>query len=157
MTYWFTSDTHFGHNKIIEYCKRPFKSLEEMNETLIKNWNEVVKTDDTVFHLGDFSFRGFHTYKNRLNGNIILVQGNHDSSEHTNIREMIINHGGKSWYLCHVPPETMPTQYCLCGHIHERWKSKKRGNKVLVNVGVDVWGFRPVSIQSILKEVDIAK
>ena len=58
MVYWFTSDTHFGHKNIIEYCKRPFSSVEQMNEMLIKKWNNKVKVDDIVFHLGDFSFRG---------------------------------------------------------------------------------------------------
>ena len=53
---FFTSDTHFGHSKIIDYCKRPFSSIEEHDKTLIQNWNNVVGQDDTVFHLGDFAY-----------------------------------------------------------------------------------------------------
>ena len=54
---FFTSDTHFGHANIIKYCNRPFSSLEEMNSTIIRNWNEMVKPEDTVFFLGDFCFK----------------------------------------------------------------------------------------------------
>ena len=53
---WFTSDTHFFHNNIIDYCKRPFVNAEEMNEYIIKQWNSVVKPQDEVYHLGDFAF-----------------------------------------------------------------------------------------------------
>ena len=55
MNTFFTSDTHFGHNNIIEYCKRPYTSVEEMDAALEKNWNEVVKPDDLVYHLGDLA------------------------------------------------------------------------------------------------------
>jgi calcineurin-like phosphoesterase family protein len=51
---WFTSDTHFGHNNILKFCKRPWNTVEEMDEALINNWNAVVGTNDIVFHLGDF-------------------------------------------------------------------------------------------------------
>ena len=83
-----TSDTHYGHSKIIEYCKRPFSSVEEMNETLIANWNAVVKPQDHVYHLGDVTMlRGsvhgkeaFQTIQlcQRLNGHKRLILGNHD-------------------------------------------------------------------------------
>lgn len=55
---YFTSDTHFYHSNIIGFCKRPFKNVEDMNETLIENWNRVVGQDDIVFHLGDFCLGG---------------------------------------------------------------------------------------------------
>ena len=78
---FFTSDTHFGHSKIINYCKRPFSSIEEHDKTLIQNWNNVVGQDDTVFHLGDFAYGNSQFVSNiikQLNGNIILIKGNHD-------------------------------------------------------------------------------
>ena len=59
----FTSDTHFGHNNIIKFCKRPWKTTEEMNEALIERWNSVVKPDDIVFHLGDFAFAANSRWK----------------------------------------------------------------------------------------------
>lgn len=77
---WFTSDQHFWHANIIRYCDRPFSSVEEMNEALIRKHNEIVKPEDTVFHLGDFSlaFRAVELYAKRLNGKNYLVPGNHD-------------------------------------------------------------------------------
>ena len=77
---FFTSDTHFGHSKIIDYCKRPFSSIEEHDKTLIQNWNNTVGQDDTVFHLGDFAYGNSQFIANiikQLNGNIILIKGNH--------------------------------------------------------------------------------
>ena len=53
---FFTSDTHFYHANIINFCKRPFANVETMNEALIENWNAVVGANDIVFHLGDFCF-----------------------------------------------------------------------------------------------------
>jgi calcineurin-like phosphoesterase family protein len=78
---FFTSDLHFSHKKVIEYCKRPFKDVEEMNEAIIKEWNKTVKKQDTVWILGDFSLNpnaAFRVVK-RLNGKKFLVAGNHDS------------------------------------------------------------------------------
>lgn len=77
---WFTSDSHFWHANVIKYCSRPFYSVEVMNETLVANWNSVVKPEDTIIHLGDFSFalRSVELYSERLNGHKKLVPGNHD-------------------------------------------------------------------------------
>ncbi len=58
MNYWWTSDYHFSHFNIIRYCERPFKTAEEMDETIIRKHNERVKPEDTVFFLGDFIFKG---------------------------------------------------------------------------------------------------
>ena len=76
---WFTSDLHFFHENIIKFCGRPYYSIEDMNESLIKNWNDTVGKDDKVFVLGDFVFRRGKTETakiiNQLNGDIYLVPG----------------------------------------------------------------------------------
>jgi calcineurin-like phosphoesterase family protein len=58
MTIWFTSDTHFGHSNIIQYSNRPFASVQSMDEVLINNWNQLVRPQDIIYHLGDFTLRG---------------------------------------------------------------------------------------------------
>ena len=63
MTIFFTSDTHFGHAKIIEYLNRPFATAEEMDEQLAVRWNEIVGEKDTVYHLGDFTLGGWQNAK----------------------------------------------------------------------------------------------
>ena len=78
---YFTADTHFNHKNIIQYCNRPFQTVEEMNETLIQNWNNVVRTNDIIFHLGDFGFGKINKsidILKRLNGKKYLITGNHD-------------------------------------------------------------------------------
>jgi calcineurin-like phosphoesterase family protein len=78
---FFTSDTHFGHGRIAELCGRPFDNVDEMNEELIKRWNEVVKPDDTVIHLGDVALGKIADslpLVGRLNGIKLLCPGNHD-------------------------------------------------------------------------------
>jgi calcineurin-like phosphoesterase family protein len=79
----FTSDTHWGHKNIIQYSNRPFTSVEDMNEALIKNWNDRVAYNDTVYHLGDFAFMPYDMLKRtarRLNGTKHLILGNHDKT-----------------------------------------------------------------------------
>ncbi|AZU97283.1 phosphoesterase [Streptomyces phage Gilson] len=81
MATFFTSDTHFGHERIISLCERPFDSVDEMNETMIERWNETVKQSDTVYHLGDVALGKIAEslpLVGRLNGYKILVPGNHD-------------------------------------------------------------------------------
>ena len=52
---WFLSDTHFNHSAIVTYCGRPFKDAKDMDDTIIRNSNEIVKPEDTVDRLGDFA------------------------------------------------------------------------------------------------------
>lgn len=80
---FFTSDTHFGHSNIIKFEaeNRPFSSTEEMDEVMIERWNAVVKKRDIVYHLGDAimgDFRAGIEKMKRLNGQKILIPGNHD-------------------------------------------------------------------------------
>jgi calcineurin-like phosphoesterase family protein len=77
---FFTSDLHFGHKNILTYCPRPYKTVEEMNETLVNNWNSVVSSIDTVYVLGDLmmSYEQGKNYVKRLQGKKYLIFGNHD-------------------------------------------------------------------------------
>lgn len=172
MNIWFTADDHFNHSNIISYCNRPFKTLEEMNNTLIKNWNSRVKPDDTIFVIGDLLFRNSPGGKRgegttqktidfikQLNGNIIVIKGNHDKNNTTKtcIEKIIIRLGGEQICLVHNPFHADSNyEFNFVGHVHEKWKFKllKKGNDFtyLINVGVDVWNFRPVKINEIMRD-----
>lgn len=92
MSVFFISDTHFSHRAIIKYSTRTFSSVDEMDETMIDNWNKLVKPTDTVWHLGDFSFaRGgaLEEILRRLNGSINLCPGNHDKEIIKNIQWLL--------------------------------------------------------------------
>lgn len=180
MQYWITSDYHLGHFNIIKYCNRPFTTIEEMNETIIRNHNSRVKEDDVIFHIGDFCFKGSDTskpgegeltkaqqYEKQLKGKIIFIQGNHDSNNSckTCIRNMSINLGGHDLFLVH-DPENFNLRYeiNLVGHVHEKWKIRNaikdnytHKDRFLINVGVDVWDFMPIKINEILKELSSYK
>lgn len=78
---WFTSDCHFWHtNVVVKYGRSQFGTIENMNETLIRNWNERVHPDDTIYVVGDFSLalRPVETITPRLTGRKKLIAGNHD-------------------------------------------------------------------------------
>jgi len=80
-SFWVISDIHFWHKNVIRYSDRPFDSVEEMNETIIDNWNSKVKAQDIVFNLGDFAFCGTNKVieiLRRLNGTQYFTYGNHD-------------------------------------------------------------------------------
>lgn len=94
---WFSSDNHWGHANIIVYSKRPFSSVEEMDEMLIQYHNQVVKPGDTTYFLGDFCFgdeKKIKSILNRLNGNKHLILGNHDK----NIRKSPKNYSGGRFF-----------------------------------------------------------
>ncbi len=81
MATWYTSDLHLGHLNIIEYCRRPFSSVEDMNEGLIARWNDVVDDDDVVYVLGDVALGKIKEslpLVARLKGHKIQIPGNHD-------------------------------------------------------------------------------
>lgn len=78
-----TSDIHFGHKNILKFCPktRPYSSIDEMDEAIIREWNKTVSPQDVVYILGDVSYREpSHTTRifDRLNGNKVLIIGNHD-------------------------------------------------------------------------------
>lgn len=82
MKNYFIADLHFGHEKIIQMCNRPFKDINDMEQKLIENWNKKVNDEDTVYILGDFCFKMSKQdaikILNQLKGKKVLVKGNHD-------------------------------------------------------------------------------
>lgn len=77
------ADTHIGHSRIIPMCRRPFQDIEQMNETLIDNWNNTITDEDIIIHLGDVILakgEEIQEYLNRLKGRKCLIRGNHDYS-----------------------------------------------------------------------------
>lgn len=170
MKIYFTSDWHLNHFNIIKYTNRPFKTLEEMNSTIIKNFNEKVKKDDLVFFVGDFIFRSGSkrgegelgkpdNFLVQLNcKNIVFIEGNHDgnNSLKTPIQKLIIKHGGKRICLVHNP-HFADTNYDfnIVGHVHDKWKfqriKKEESFTDCCNVSIEQWNYKPVDINEILQ------
>lgn len=106
-------DTHFMHRNIIKYCNRPFKDVEEMTESLIKNWNSVVDNNDIVYVIGDFALCGKQKIieiGNQLNGHKRLILGNHDGASIATYREagfeFVYNHPivlDDFYIISHIP------------------------------------------------------
>lgn len=159
--------------------QRKFKisneSLERMNEELIRRWNERVKIEDLVFVVGDFCFKNSRGrgegvnvkskyYESKLNGQKIFIKGNHDKNNSTKtiIERIVISIGGKRINLVHNP-EFVDINYSInfTGHVHEKWKIKRirKGWQFTdaINVGVDVWSFRPITFEEIMKRYNRCK
>ena len=88
---FFTSDHHWNHSSvtggIITFCNRPFSDIPTMNREMIKTWNSIIKDDDEVYYLGDFSFgskKRIGFFINQLKGKIYFIKGNHDYSRNLN-------------------------------------------------------------------------
>jgi calcineurin-like phosphoesterase family protein len=163
---WVTSDTHFGHRNIIKYCNRPFETSEEMNETMIQRWNESISPDDLVFHLGDFSC-GISTELNseifsRLNGQKVLIVGNHDKKKTLDLEWVEIQDcatievGGNTFFMSHRPIDPIDIEKIgdeidlfLHGHCHG---TNTKTHRKLLDVGVDSFSFRPRLLYSELEQ-----
>jgi calcineurin-like phosphoesterase family protein len=150
MKYWFTGDTHFHHTNIIKYTNRPFNTIDEMNEVLINNWNNLVNKNDVVFHLGDFDFKYNNNIFNKLNGNKIIIKGNHDKKEI--ISDIFINILKQKWLLTHNPNVSFPR--IIHGHVHGLYKYKINNKGIKINVGVDVWDYKPVELETLIKLIN---
>jgi len=159
MANFFTADTHFDHANIIKYCNRPFSSLDEMNQTIINNWNSVVKSEDVVYFLGDFAFHRADYFVKILNGHKILIIGSHDKEirplyrpwafeEATPMKE--INIEGQSVTMCHYAMRRWPRSHYGAWHLY----GHSHGNLPPIgkswDVGVDNNSFTPLSWQEIV-------
>lgn len=173
---FFTSDTHFSHNKPFIYEPRGFSSAEEMNEKIIENWNSVVKQEDEVYLLGDVVLSnmeaGIAALK-RLNGKIHIICGNHDTTtkikayaQCPNVVEIcdgkFLKLGKQNFYLSHYPcvtanhDDAAPLNrkiISLCGHIHskDKWCDFDKG--LVYHVELDAHNCFPISIDAIMADI----
>lgn len=166
MTIYFTSDLHFHHQRIIDFCPkfRPFDDIETMNEHLIQLWNETVRPEDEVYNLGDLSFSKkiseIKQVLRRLNGKHHLIYGNHDHLIEEHIEELKSEYKNdglpllssaqdylkiklekRNFVLFHYPIQEWDSithgAYHLHGHIHNRMAPLKGR---ILNVGLDLHG-----------------
>lgn len=180
---WYTSDMHFGHENILKLCNRPFDSVEQMNNTIVRRWNTRVRSDDNVYVLGDVAMGKIDEslkYIEQLNGNKFLVPGNHDRcwygnkkvkpidiERYTNVGFTILDDkvpGPFDSIMSHFP-------YAGDSHDEDRFKDHRpndNGQWLLhghvhdkwrycgrqINVGVDVWDFYPISERTIASIMD---
>jgi len=166
----FTGCEHDNHFNIIKYCNRPFKNTVEMTKRLVFEHNQRVKEHDTVYHLGDTAFYGNSkngngkkidpiVYIDKLNGNHIFIEGNHDRSGRNKVKtkneQIILNQRGVRIQLLHDPLYArIDYDLIIHSHVHNLWKVKELfycGEiRLMINVGVDVWKFKPVTLDEIL-------
>jgi calcineurin-like phosphoesterase family protein len=153
MTLFFTSDTHFGHGGALGLFRRPFGSVAAMDAALVRAWNETVGGSDEVWHLGDFAIRQsparMAALLGRLQGRKRLVRGNNDGDETAALagwlevvaqRELVLD--GVRLVLTHIPLVRVPEGTInLHGHSH----GKRKPRPGWIDVGVDVWNYRPIS------------
>jgi calcineurin-like phosphoesterase family protein len=154
MSVYFIACTHFNHANIIRHCHRPFRSVQEMNAALVRNWNQVVKEKDTVFHIGDLAFgKNPLNWLNFLNGKVVFIKGNHDR---WGLPCFIIHFHflPDAFMLIHNPADT-PRDWdgwVIHGHVHnndlKRYPFINRERRT-VNVSAEVVGYKPVSLGEI--------
>lgn len=161
MALFFTSDTHFGHAGARAFYARPFASVAEMDRALVERWNAAVAPNDSVWHLGDFALgpkpARIVELLAALHGAKHLIAGNNDAAATralpgwasvAEFRE--IEAGGRLLVLCHYPLRSWngmaKGSLNLHGHSHGRLKPMTRQ----IDVGVDAWDFRPVTLERLV-------
>lgn len=178
----YTSDPHYGHRNIISFCNRPFVSVDEMQEEMVRRHNAVVGHDDHVLFVGDL-FLPWIGFMLRLNGRKTLVAGNHDDrlTDSRLLREgfesvvrgsLYDELGGVKVTYNHFPPLRgeeggFDTKYrdrrpdvrgvLIHGHTHQAEKITDYGT---LHVGVDAWGYAPATadeVAALVKTVDDAR
>lgn len=168
---FFTADLHLGHKNAVLGFGRPFFNVDAMNATLIANWNQTVQESDTVYILGDFSFRyenSVELFLKQLSGQKVLVMGNHDFSwskniklsdyfidVHTAFTEIKLD--GKRITLCHYPmlewSGSRYGSYLIHGHVHDARDSRFEMLRQIpnaFNAAVEINAYRPVTLDQLI-------
>jgi len=143
------SDTHFGHAGVCRFLRedgtklRPWDNPEDMDEFMVEAWNQRVRPNDKVYHLGDvvINKRALKTL-GRLNGDKVLIRGNHDIFRDTDyreyFRELRAYHVMNGCILSHVPVHEASLGRFgvnIHGHLH--------ANRVKRVIGIDTLGTAP--------------
>lgn len=172
MKLFLTGNLQFGRPSAIKAFKRPFDSVEHMNETLVENWNSVVAENDVVYVLGNFAWDPTTAEEmlRRLNGLIVIVPGEIDEpifelhnkgilTENAKIIESIFTAGDDkltvSYWPLHEWPNKAQGHYSFFGYPSQKYKTDHK--KKMVNVACDFWGFKPqtlVSIMELFKDIE---
>ncbi|MGG5317685.1 metallophosphoesterase [Enterococcus sp. AZ072] len=171
---YFIADLHFYHEAVITFSDRPFQDVTEMNKQLITNWNKVVKSPkDEVYILGDFVYRGTGEQANRilkkLRGRKYLIKGNHenylkDEDFDSTLFEWVkdyysFKYNKRRFVLFHYPILEWDGFYQgaihLYGHVHNTRAAyfKDMLGVTAMNVGVDMIGYKPISIDEVVQVV----
>ena len=160
---FFTSDTHFGESDSrlkLMFRDGVLTGGKTLDDFLIDRWNSVVSKDDKVFHLGDFAYDSkFLSIAKKLNGKEkVLVRGNYDKAPVAELLQYFdkvldshtIKYGDRLFYLNHYPSRCKQDVWNLTGHVHGHWRTQRN----MINVGVDVWNWAPVSMSDIARCVE---
>ena len=164
---FFTSDTHFSQERTLNYSRRPFVNIFEMDLEMISNWNKTVTMNDVVYHAGDFG--DISTMKNILSDlnyrQLIWVMGNYDRAIEKDINKIVselknrhidvvskatFEHNKKTYHVVHEPDEgkthpRYPDSVVLYGHIHGRAFAKKNG----FDLAADYHRYTPISMEQV--------
>ena len=168
MKTWITSDLHFGHERIKIFCPKTrerFKDVTHMNETMISEWNAFVQPEDLVYILGDVAFTSTADaikILKRLNGDKILIEGNHDRKHLKDIhfrncfkevhKYLDINYNGTKVVMSHYPFLEWDQMYRgsvhFYGHLHGGTTGMEKYR--MQDVGMDATGMIAVSLDDVI-------
>lgn len=166
MATFFTSDTHFGDAHILRQRGGGFGSLDDHDAALIEGWNDVVGTDDDVWHLGDFAAgasrgRCVEIFE-ALRGRKRLIRGNHDTNRVLELpwvkppqetaRITVSDADGTEWrlFLAHYAHRAWPGLWRGTRHLYGHTHGSLPDTRFSCDVGVDAWGYRPVGVGELI-------
>ena len=163
MTIFVISDTHFGHEKILQFKTadgsnlRTFSCVEEMDEYMVERWNSVVTPSDIVYHLGDVYFGKGHVHLSRLNGKKRLVLGNHDNVKAEaltkNFQKILLwrMFPEHNCLLTHLPVHKSTlykVRYNLHGHVHRN----SLEDRDYINCSTEVLDYTPTPLEELVNK-----
>ncbi len=163
-----SADFHLSHNNIIKYCNRPFSSVGEMNQTIIKNINDVVKPDDVLYHLGDFTMTDNYAiiseFAKEIRCKKVFILGNHDKRK--NLDKLKEDGIIEAWYdtyglmykncyiwLSHYAHRTWDQSHRGSWHLYGHTHNKMPSYGLSFDAGVDSNNYKPYSFDDIEKKI----